>query len=280
MADDRDPFRAAKDNLRETLKWLATAFSGAAALVLAGASLSGFQDIAGEHLAWALGGALVGVLSFVGAACVAVSILAARTFAVSTLQSDTDLLARLEPYEADLVPPGYTTLAALLQAWYVTRNNYTTTFQAPPSAASAAKLGELRQLLDAMGPAIHQIASLAQFEDMRRRLARLAPYLVGLSLLALAGFALMALQLGGAHARPATTVHGDAPVLPIGLDAWPGAALPSPCAAMKVADGRLVSTLPDGRSAVVLVAPAPCAGIVDVVHLGYRASRSPLAPAP
>jgi hypothetical protein len=90
-AQQNDGLAQAADRLRDSAKWLIVSFGAAAAVVVAGISLSDVGRISGDtpgyRLAFAIGGALVAIVGVLAALAWAMSLAAASTVTIDDLQA-------------------------------------------------------------------------------------------------------------------------------------------------------------------------------------------------
>src|SRR5688572_15225498 len=102
--DGSDPFGSGKDNLRDTIKWLASTMGALAAAVVAGVSLSGLLEVEGWQRCAALGGAAVGVLCISAIVVIFLGLLMSQAFSLSLLQEQPKLKERITPIAKDILP--------------------------------------------------------------------------------------------------------------------------------------------------------------------------------
>jgi hypothetical protein len=185
-----DPFSGAKANLRDTVKWLATTFAGLAAVVVAGASLTGVSQLKGVAMATALTGAAVGLLCVIAAAGVMLRLLTTNTFFASDLSSDKypQLRQFLDQHAIDFLPAELPSVQALLEARLnATRDAHR--YQGNPNSNEyLSASGYLAQL---QAP-LSRLTNLAQLEFLRRDLNAKIPWLFALAVGALLGLGVFA----------------------------------------------------------------------------------------
>jgi hypothetical protein len=185
-----DPFAGAKANLRETVKWLATVFAGLAAVVAAGASLTGVSQLKGPAQVVALAGAAVGLICVILAAGIMLRLLTTKTFFVSDLDNAEHLALRqfLDRHAVDFLPAEFPTVGAMLEA----RLNWTRDAYRFKDDQASRQYIEANKSLGELEPHLYRLTTLAQLESMRRDFNARIPWLFGLALGALLGLGVFA----------------------------------------------------------------------------------------
>lgn len=196
MADDpasggSDPLAAAKANLRDTVKWLATTLAALAAVVIAGTSLTGLARLSGTNLWLALAGGAVAILAVLAVIALLLRLLMSEAFYFGDLfqPENADVLAELERHAIELLPPSIPTIAALGQVRQRAVEKVRDSVRTPAYDESVRYLDQLR-------PILVSVTYFGQFERMRQRLRRQRTWLFVLTAIGLAGLALLAVAVG------------------------------------------------------------------------------------
>ncbi|MGO4123665.1 hypothetical protein AB4Z01_04655 [Inquilinus sp. YAF38] len=269
--ESSDPFGPAKDNLRDTIKWLATTMGALAAAVVAGVSLSGLLEVEGWQRLVALGGAAAGVLGISAIVVIFLGLLMSRAFSLSLLESSPALQRLVEPVAVDILPAEYSTLKDFLdfrgKALKAARTHRFDT--ANPDYVAAT------DFLTKTDASLGRIVSFGHFEMMSQRLRGGAPYLIGWGLFALAGLVVFALFAGG---KPVPS--GPSAVLPVELapgKAWAdlGQAFTGACGDVAALKAEIVGVPQPGWLTLKLLAPEGCAGLS--LDVPARVTASPAA---
>jgi len=201
-----DPFATAKSNLRDTIKWLATTFAALVAVIMAGSSLSGISQIHGRALFVALLGGLAGVICVILATGVMLRLLTSESFHVSELLEPVNapLLASLNRYATDILPPGYDDIAGFLELRREAIEQATLNLRVPGSPAYARAVGFLEAITDPLS----RLTNLAHFEKMRKALDRSIPKLWWLAVGAVLGLGVFAVfAVAPLTAKPSNAVR-------------------------------------------------------------------------
>jgi hypothetical protein len=116
MANDEtkdDQFFAARANIRETVKWLITAFAALATAILGGSPLTGFGALDhGPRLAVAILGGLAGMICVFWAIKLAVDILVRDSVFFGEIHHYPELVTYIDAHSEDLLPIEYPSFAA------------------------------------------------------------------------------------------------------------------------------------------------------------------------
>lgn len=271
--DGSDPFGSGKDNLRDTIKWLAATMGALAAAVVAGVSLSGILDVEGWQRWAALAGAAVAVIGISALVHIFVGLLMSRAFSLSMLQKTPMLKKRIAPVAKDILPAEYATLDDFLTYREKALADARAYRLQPTNQAYIAATDFLTKTDESLG----RIVSLGHFEMMSDRLRRKCPYLIGWGLGALAGLVAFALFAGGG--KPTTS--GPAAALPVELapgQAWAGLAqaFAGACGDVAAIKAEIVGLPQPGWVTLKLLAPEACAGLSLAVPA--RITAAPAAP--
>jgi hypothetical protein len=256
-----DPFAGAKANLRDTVKWLATAFAGIGAAVLAGTSLTGIAGLEGTRLALALGCGAAGLICVFVATGILLSLLTSESFVLSQIDADPALKARLNQRADDILPPEFASLDAFLglrrEAIAVIR-----TTANDPQRHDAYK--QASAFYASIEPAVARLVNLAHFEVLRSTIARRRWWVFILAIGALLGLGAFAVLVGTGKSPAAAA--SDTILLFDPGNQWSGLAkaLTANCgtAPLKV---QLVGAPQPGWITVRLLSPEPCAGALLTV---------------
>jgi hypothetical protein len=271
--ESSDPFGPAKDNLRDTIKWLATTMGALAAAVMAGVSLSGLLEVEGWQRLVALGGAAAGVFGISAIVVIFLGLLMSRAFSLSLLERSPALQRLVEPMAVDILPAEYSTLKDFLdfrgKALTAARTHRFDTANPDYVAATV--------FLTKTDASLGRIVSFGHFEMMSQRLRGSAPYLIGWGLFALAGLVVFALFAGGGK----SAASGPAAALPVELapgKAWAdlAQAFSGACGDVAAVRAEIVGVPQPGWLTLKLLAPEGCAGLS--VAVPARITASPAAP--
>ncbi|MER9002615.1 hypothetical protein NKI15_03145 [Mesorhizobium sp. M0862] len=116
MSDAADTYAAAKANLRDTVKWLATSLAAVGGAVIAGASINGLASLQGQALTVAalLGGAgLIAILRAIG---IMVQLLTSNVFYFSDLEEpENDITKEINEHARDILSPQTPAIADLVR---------------------------------------------------------------------------------------------------------------------------------------------------------------------
>jgi hypothetical protein len=194
-----DPFGPAKANLRETVKWLATALAAVVPAILAGASLTGLGALSPNLLVLALAGCGFGLLCLFHGIGIVFELLTSEVFTFGEIQNRENkwLQDWLDARANDFIPPGYETieqLSAKRDAW-IAKVHHTTLSPTPTEGEikdAETALGNLKKL----APHISRITSLAHLLLLRKRLLDAGPRLMFFALGTIAGFGAVAWTAG------------------------------------------------------------------------------------
>lgn len=187
-----DPTAGAKANLRDTVKWLATTLAALAAVIMAGTSFTGLARLRGIELWLALAGGAVAVIAVLLVIALLLRLLISEAFYFGNLSEPeyAGVRAELDRHATDLLPPSIPNIEALLE---IRRKVVEDIRTSPPHSAQYAQavdyLERLRQVLA-------DVTYFAQFEAMRQRLRRDRLPLLVLTLIGLAGLAVLAAAVG------------------------------------------------------------------------------------
>ncbi len=253
-----DPFASAKDNLRETVKWLATIFAGLAAVVVAGASLTGLSDASGVRLMWALGGGGIALICIFVAIGVSLNILAAEPFFLGQLKTDKNLNDALQQHAVDVLPPEFSTVDSFLTE----RESAIRVALAKGNSPEDPEYVRARDFLLKSAAPFSRLTSLAHLQSLRSRFAAAKPMLFALAIFALAGLGVFAVFAGDSDA--ATEGAGELAVeLDVGTD-WSNvaAAFAAACGEAATHSARLVRQADRNWVSVRLTSPDKCDGVV------------------
>jgi hypothetical protein len=200
-----DPFAAAKGNLRDTIKWLTTAFAALAAAVLAGTSLGGISDLGGWQLVTALAGAALGLTCILLAIGTSLRLLTSESFYLGQLEHDIDLKHRLDQYSADILPPEFETLDEFLSY----RRTAIAKLRALKHNQEGLEFRQWSRSFASIDPAVWRLVNLAHFEVLRRAVKRRELPLLVLAIGVLIGLAVFAVFTGsGKEAKRANERPG------------------------------------------------------------------------
>jgi hypothetical protein len=271
--ENSDPFGPAKDNLRDTIKWLATTMGALAAAVVAGVSLSGVLDVEGWRRLAALAGAAFAVIGIFALVYIFVGLLMSRAFSLSMLQKERTLKKRISLVAKDILPAEYATLDDFLKYREQALADARAYRFQPANQAYIDATDFLTKTDEPLG----RIVSLGHFEMMSHRLRRSCPYLICWGLIALAGLVAFALFASGGK----SAASGPAAALPVELapgQAWTGVAqaFTGACGDVATIKAEIVGVPQPGWVEVKLLAPEACAGLSLAIPV--RITASPAAP--
>lgn len=263
-----DPFASAKANLRDTVKWLATTFAALAAIVLAGASLTGVSQLDGNQRVAALTGGGIGLLCVIGASGIMLRLLTANTFFVSDLGVErySRLKSFLNHHAIDFLPAQLLTVDDLL------RERRRATEDVQRNDPTSQKYQDAAAFLEQLNPSLSRLTNLAQLEVLRRDLNSAVPWLLLLALGALGGLGVFATYstppkqnkpAAAVAAAPPPPAHG----LPMNFDAgtnWSNIAkvLATKCKDKPPLKADILSSDRPNWYNIRLTAPKDCVGIV------------------
>lgn len=255
-----DPFASAKDNLRDTVKWLATTFAGLAAVVLAGTSLTGVSHLKGASLVLALVGGGLGLLCVILASGVMLRLLTSESFFVSDLntQAYANLRAFLNAHAPDILPPQLGSVEEVLRDRALAMKQARDLADHPESK----EFQSADRFLAALTVPLSRLTNLAHFEVLRGNLKAAEPKLFFLAIGALIGLGAFAVFTGTLKERK-LEADSDATIqLQPGTN-WSrvGIAFASVCGDKEL-KAQLLRTPQPGWVKVRLLAPEECAGIV------------------
>ncbi|HZQ00881.1 MAG TPA: hypothetical protein VFB13_15175 [Reyranella sp.] len=112
-----DPHAPARNNIRETMKWMATAFAAVAAAIVGSSPLTGLGTPMPEwRLELAIGSGLLGLLLLGVGIRIALSVLVTPPLFLREVPKDAKLLKLINDNAEDFLPPPYIDLAAFVQA--------------------------------------------------------------------------------------------------------------------------------------------------------------------
>lgn len=231
-ATANDPYAGARANLRDTIKWLAATFAALAAVVLAGSPVAGLGKL--NPRAWQAYAALFVLAAAFTCICLALRI------TLRLLRNDVLYLSDLDPGEtltqldaadrreilalrglidrraADVLPPNYPTLAALMTAAQRRKKALVQAAalrrQAPDDAARAAAEQQVQWAQQRMNRFYDSLQSLLWFGSYARlyeRVQHALPSLFALgigALVSLTGFAWLLQTPAEAEKTPARAV--------------------------------------------------------------------------
>jgi hypothetical protein len=112
---NEDTYAAARANIRDTIKWLITAFAGLAAVIVGTTPLTGFGSLEGGSLALAAVSGTFGIGCALYAIHIALNILVTPTFFLSDIQADAKLTLLIDDHYKDLLPTGIKTLKQFME---------------------------------------------------------------------------------------------------------------------------------------------------------------------
>lgn len=193
-----DPTAGAKANLRDTVKWLATTLAALAAVILAGTSLTGLARLRGVDLWLALGGGAVAIIAVLLVIALLLRLLISEAFYFGNLSEPAYASVReeLDRHAIELLPPSIPNIQALLDVRRQVVERIRSS--APGSNEYAQATDYLLQLREVLAG----VTYFAQFEAMRQRLRRDRLPLFGLTLIGLAGLALVVVAVGKGNQTP------------------------------------------------------------------------------
>lgn len=256
-APSGDPYAAAKANLRDTVKWLASALAAIGAAVLAGTSFADLSGLTTERLAIALVGGAAGLACVLSAIGVLLSLLTAESVFLSDLETNVRLREMLNRHAADFLPVEYPTLREFLEA----RDGAAGTLR--NRNASDQAYGEAKQLFDVAEIVKLRLMQWAQFEDMRTRLKAKGGLLLGLSVGAVLGIGVLAVMAGTAKSLSSDRAS-KGPILQLSPGkSWSDVAqaLTDACGDAGPLKAQLLGQPQSGWVELRLLAPPSCAGI-------------------
>lgn len=208
MSDDpsaapADPFSAAKANLRDTVKWLATTLAALAAAVLAGISLAGVSSLSESVRLYALaaaGGGLICVLIAIGTF---LRLLTSESFFLRQLEEKPfgEVRKRLGNHADDVLSPTFKSLDQFLklreEAIADIRNDC-------DSAQAKEKREAATKFFEDIADDTSRLVNLAHFEVLRANLVRSEALLFVMAVGAILGIGTFGV-LAGTGKAPAPT---------------------------------------------------------------------------
>lgn len=271
--ESSDPFGPAKDNLRDTIKWLATALGALAVALLAGLSLGSLTGVEGRALVLALGGAVLGVGSVSAIIWIFLILLIPEPVSLETLLKNEKVKDKIQSFATDILPAEIPSLSEFL-------NYRKTAIQTAINKRLEVDNPEYKQASDfikATNGIVVQIAGLGSFEWMLGRLKTYAPWLLLLLILTVAGLVTFVVSAGSGKSE----ASGPAAALPVELapgPAWAGLAqaFAGTCGDVAAIKGQIVGVPQPGWVELKLLAPEACAGLSLAVPV--RLTASPAAP--
>ena len=112
-----DPFAAARANIRETVKWLVTAFAAMTAAVVGTSPLTGLGSLPfGERLYLAVGAGFIGLLIAAWVIAKALRLLVTPPFFLGDIVADAALREFVDTHAYDLMPSQYPTVGQVVAA--------------------------------------------------------------------------------------------------------------------------------------------------------------------
>lgn len=208
MADDpgnsasaniADPLAAAKANLRDTVKWLATTLAALAAVIIAGTSFTGLARLSGGELRLALAGGALAIIAVLLVIALLLRLLMSEAFYFGDLfdPKNANVLAALEPHAVELLPP---TIRTIVELGEVRQR----AVEKVRSSVGTPTYDESVRYLDSLRPILASVTYFGQFERMRQRLRRESIPLLVLTLVGIAGLALLVVAVGKGGQASAT----------------------------------------------------------------------------
>jgi hypothetical protein len=276
-----DQFAAAKANLRDTIKWLATTFASVAAIILAGTSLTGVSQLKGASMSAALIGGGIGLLCFVIAAGLMLRLLTSKTFFISDINSPeyTQLKATLNAHAVDILPAEIRSIDEMLTL----RQAATEQARQYSSSSQSSQYTSASDFLTDIVDSLSRLTNLAHFEILRANLNAAVPKLFILAIGALIGLGVFAVFSGnGKTGKDNTPDVGNKPVACTPASCEDGPTVPLVTGAGWSAIGtqyaavcgeapikvQLLGNSQSGWIRVRLLAPEACAGIVLPLPIG------------
>ena len=214
-------FRAAAATLRETVKWLAAAFAGAAGLVIGTSPLAGLGRLEHQSGLWvtAILLLLLGFLLICLALWRTLRILRPDVlYRSDLLAQDEDrelkpLRQEIDAHAADLLPHNYASLAALAQALDEVKRRLEEAKSHADPAERARLIAKGQGLRAQLLAGVDKRLPLAQYLRLQQRFEREQPWMAAfgiLALLALLGFGMVTGVPEKKEAPPAPVIHVDA----------------------------------------------------------------------
>src|SRR3954451_15698992 len=114
MGSSGQSYVRAKENLRDTVKWLATVLMALAGSILVGTSLTGLSGVSGLNLVLALVGGAVGLGGSLWAVWIMLRLLTTETYFLRQVEADAELMNKLKATAADIIPPQFSEVRSLL----------------------------------------------------------------------------------------------------------------------------------------------------------------------
>lgn len=251
-----DPYASAKDNLRDTVKWLATTLAALLAALLAGTSIKGITTLTPEALWWALPAGAIGVIAILTAVIVLLGLLLGTGFFLNQLETDIETKKRLQGHAIDILPPQFGTLDEFMaqrrEAIDDIRNNR--------DNPDSPEYKEAVKFFTSAQNATDRIVNLAHLEILRRNFRRDAWILILCTVVAVAGMGafsvLTATSKGAAE-------HGDGAIIAFSPgNAWGdlASAFTAVCGGSGPFKAQIAGGPRDNWVTLRLLSPEACAG--------------------
>jgi hypothetical protein len=158
-----DPFAAAQANIRETVKWLVTAFAAMTAAVVGTSPLTGLGSLPfGERLYLAVGAGFIGLLIAAWVIAKALRLLVTPPFFLGDIVADAALREFVDTHAYDLMPSQYPTVAQVVAA----RKDALDILR----GMVAGNADDARVTLRKLSPWTDRLMSIGYLEHLRRRL--------------------------------------------------------------------------------------------------------------
>jgi hypothetical protein len=251
-----DPYSSAKDNLRDTVKWLATTLAALLAALLAGTSIKGITTLTPEALWWALPAGAAGVIAILSAVAVLLRLLVGKGFFLNQLETDSETKDRLQDHAIDILPPEFGTLDEFLalrrQAIEDIRDNRDN----PDFAQYKAAVEFFTSAQDATD----RIVNLAHLEILRRDFRRDAWILISCAVVAVVGLGAFSVLTATSKGEAA---HGDGAIIAFSPgNAWGdlAGAFAAACGASGPFMAQITGGPRDNWVTLRLLSPQACAG--------------------
>jgi hypothetical protein len=184
MADDppADPYAAARANVRDTVKWLATALAATAAAALGSSPLTGLGSLPMSSPRFHLAGiaVIIALFGILGAIGVILNLLLGEIFSLEASASLPWVIDFIEPRKNDILPPGYDSLGALLKA----RRNHADHIAANAGDKTSQAYRDAVADYQSLQPALAAITQQVHLEYVLRSVRSARWPLAGLSIVA------------------------------------------------------------------------------------------------
>jgi hypothetical protein len=253
-----DSYATAKANLRDTIKWLATSLAALGAAVVAGVSINGLAGLEGTPLLVAVISGGAGLLAILVAISIMLSLLASDVLYFSEIAADPNhpISREIKIHAKDVLPGHARTIGSLLDS----RDSFEEEMDKAREAKDVPAFEKALKKYTSADQAIADVASLAQFLQLRNSFRSRSPLLILCTIVAIAALGVYSLVAGSKSS--VNSDIGKEIVFSPGND-WSAAAtaFSSVCGSDQM-NGTIVSKKTSkGWTAIRISGPAKCSGL-------------------